>query len=175
MSPSTPPGLGTRLVADALGVNRPADLLARYNFLSPHGQMAALIVDAAWKVDDLDHKIVQASRSAYRELQAIEQGVGSTVLGTIGADITILAERRGQSADHLKALTGAYRRSVPQAEDSPATERRRSASRAQATSTPASPARAAALRTAAAPPVPAAPISPAVTSPAPAERPVRSR
>ncbi|SEC12788.1 hypothetical protein [Streptomyces sp. 2314.4] len=175
MTPSTPPGLGTRLVADALGIDHPADLLARHNFLSPHGQMAALIVDTAWKVDDLDHKIVQTSRSAYRELQAIERGVGSTVLGTIGADINILAERRGQSTDHLKALTGAYRRSVPQAEDPPAKKRGHSASRAQTTSAPASQARAATLRTAAAPPPSGAPISPAAAPHPTAERVVRSR
>ncbi|MFE1174238.1 hypothetical protein [Streptomyces sp. NPDC058773] len=171
MSPSTPPGLGTQMVADALGVDRPADLLARHNFLSPHGQIAALIVDAAWRVDDLDRKIVQASRSAYRELQAIEQGVGSTVLGSIGADITILVERRGQSADHLKALTGAYRRSVIPAEEPSAGEQGRSAYRAQAASVPAPQARTTAvLRTTATSPRSAPP-----NSPAPAGRSARSR
>ncbi|WP_435244423.1 hypothetical protein [Streptomyces sioyaensis] len=158
------------MVADALGVDRPADLLARHNFLSPQGQMAALIVDAAWRVDDLDRKIVQASRSAYRELQAIEQGVGSTVLGSIGADITILVERRGQSADHLKALAGAYRRSVIPAEGPSAREQGRSASRAQAASATAPQARAAALRATATPAFSAPP-----DSSAPAGRSARSR
>lgn len=133
MSVSIPPGLGTRVVADALGVDHPADLLARHYFLSPHGQMAALIVDAAWKVDDLDHKIVRRSRSAYRELQSLERGVSGTVLGTFGADINVLADRRSQGADHVEALTGAYRRSLPQAEDPPAHERVQTAARKQAT------------------------------------------
>ncbi|MFE4957056.1 hypothetical protein ACFRCW_23920 [Streptomyces sp. NPDC056653] len=47
MSACTPPGLGARLVADALGVNEAAELLLRHAFASPHGRLAALIADAA--------------------------------------------------------------------------------------------------------------------------------
>ncbi|MFI1825380.1 hypothetical protein ACH41E_02845 [Streptomyces sp. NPDC020412] len=109
----TPPfGLGTRLVRETLGADSAADLLGRHPFLSPFGQLTALIADAAFKVDDLDQRVQERTARIARELDSVRGGQSTATLGTASTEIALLSARRDQSVEHLRTIAGAYRRSL---------------------------------------------------------------
>ncbi|AZK96623.1 MULTISPECIES: hypothetical protein [Streptomyces] len=112
MHGTPPPGLGTRLVREILGAESAADLLGRHPFLSPYGQLTALIADAAFKVDDLDQRVQERTAHITRELESVRGGQSATTLGSASTEIALLSARRDQSADHLRTMAGAYRRSL---------------------------------------------------------------
>ncbi|MER7050589.1 hypothetical protein ABT391_37855 [Streptomyces jumonjinensis] len=112
MHGTPPPGLGTRLVRETLGVDSAADLLGRHPFLSPYGQLTALIADATFKVDDLDQKVQERTAHIARELDSVRGGQSAAALGSASTEIALLSARRDQSAEHLRTMAGAYRRSL---------------------------------------------------------------
>ncbi|MEU3597183.1 hypothetical protein ABZ714_00370 [Streptomyces sp. NPDC006798] len=163
MHGTPPPGLGTRLVRESLGVDSAADLLGRHPFLSPYGQLTALIADATFKVDDLDQKVHERTAYIARELDSVRGGQSAAVLGSASTEIALLSARRDQSAEHLRTMAGAYKRSLANDTAVPAPVHGL-ASRAEAavSRTPGSPASAVA-------PVP--PITGLPTTAVPARRP----
>ncbi|MFD7550578.1 hypothetical protein [Streptomyces sp. NPDC059816] len=112
MHSTPPPGLGTRLVRETLGADSAAHLLGRHPFLSPYGQLTALIADATFKVDDLDQRIQERTAHVARELNSVRGGQSAATLGTTSTEIALLSARRDQSAEHLRTMAGAYRRSL---------------------------------------------------------------
>ncbi|MER6913367.1 hypothetical protein ABT354_17000 [Streptomyces sp. NPDC000594] len=112
MHGTPPPGLGTRLVRETLGAESAADLLGRHPFLSPYGQLTALIADATFKVDDLDQRVQERTAHIARELDSVRGGQSAATLGSASTEIALLSARRDQSAEHLRTMAGAYRRSL---------------------------------------------------------------
>ncbi|QDY78178.1 hypothetical protein [Streptomyces qinzhouensis] len=112
MHGTPPPGLGTRLVREMLGADSAADLLGRHPFLSPYGQLTALIADATFKVDDLDQRVQERTAHIARELDSVRGGQSAATLGSASTEIALLSARRDQSAEHLRTMAGAYRRSL---------------------------------------------------------------
>ncbi|MFE2426883.1 hypothetical protein ACFXJ5_09040 [Streptomyces sp. NPDC059373] len=142
-APTQPdPQLGTRMLAEALDISDPADLLARHAPDSTPGVLAPLVVHTALTLDDLNERLVRAAASAAEDLRRIAHGqdahlVGSTgILHSDGPQINVLAARRGQEVGHLERLVNAYQHSLASSTDRATAPRRAEELTSQQTARP---------------------------------------
>lgn len=126
------PYAGTRILAAALNVEDPADLLALHPPDSVPGVLAPLLAHAVLTTDELDQQLVRVASSAAQDLLRMAEGRVPHITGrngllnATGAQIDVLAARRGQEIDHLERLMTAYSKSLAASPDGHRAEQRTS-------------------------------------------------
>lgn len=108
--------LGTRILADALGIDNPIALIDRHPQDTIPGVLAPLVAHAALLVDQLDQRLVESTATAIEDLRHVAAGqdphaaVGNGTLNATGPTIAVLAARRRQEIGHLERLLNVYQR-----------------------------------------------------------------
>lgn len=111
--------LGTRIVTHTLDLDHTTDLLDRHPIDSAHGQLAALIIETALNLDNIQETLVRTARSAAEDLTRTANGHSADLPSTngllqhTGPEIEALATRRGVTLQHLRRLVNAYRKALP--------------------------------------------------------------
>ncbi|MCB5905880.1 hypothetical protein [Streptomyces pinistramenti] len=124
----SPTALGTARAAHTLGSGRndlgdhPAD--------TPLGQLASLIGEMADRVDSLQEQLVAKATYAAEQLERVATGAdrirpGSTdgILQYQGVQTDMLAARRSDAIQHLKALLASYQHLTDDRSETPAPAR----------------------------------------------------
>ncbi|MFD4476443.1 hypothetical protein ACFWPU_10065 [Streptomyces sp. NPDC058471] len=107
-----PSAIGSQMVSEALGASlRQLDRLHPAN--SPEDVLAQLVYMAARHLDHLHERFTDAAQYAASTLTGVATGKTSInslgVLQNNGTQVDILAARRADAVEHLKAVIHAYR------------------------------------------------------------------
>ncbi|MCZ4122692.1 hypothetical protein [Streptomyces sp. H39-S7] len=120
MSPHDPSERpGTRLVAEAFGVEDPWALSDGHPLRDPLDLVGRMVAAAAQDVDQLHAELTRTARSWIELLEPLARGEGADMRGcdgllrTTGPQIELLVARRGAAYEHLRRALTTYQRLLP--------------------------------------------------------------